>query len=63
MKARVQDTLPHLVDHVLPEVPAPFEQRLELGRLGIAHQCWHPQKAAADPGRSTRIATLATVNR
>jgi malate/lactate dehydrogenase len=43
----VVDTLPHLVQQVLPKPPAPLEQSLELDRLRIAHQRRHNLKATA----------------
>lgn len=36
--------LPRLIDHVLPEGVAALEERLELERLGIAHER-HPANA------------------
>jgi hypothetical protein len=37
----MQHTLPHLVEAVLAETTTTFEQRLELGRLGVADKRWH----------------------
>ncbi len=52
----MQHTIPNLVVEVLPEPPAPLEQRLELGRLRVANQCRHLLKATAGPGTPIRFA-------
>jgi hypothetical protein len=36
-RVQVQHSVRHLVEQILAEPPAPFERRLELGRLRVVH--------------------------
>ena len=47
-RVHVQHTIPDLVVEVLAEPPTPLEQRLELGRLRVAHERRHALKGTAD---------------
>jgi hypothetical protein len=53
---QVVDTVPHLVEQVLPQVAASLEERIELGRLWISHERRHDIKATARPGLRAPIA-------
>src|SRR5207248_1129408 len=44
------DTLPNLVEQILPQLSAPLEKLLELHRLGISHEDRHAVKATARCG-------------
>src|SRR5947209_16447272 len=52
----MQHTLPHLIEEVLAQPTTPLDQRLELGRLRIAHQRGHAPKRTPGTVLTTRVA-------